>query len=470
MSASPAPEPLSVDLCVIGLGPGGEAAASGAATAGLDVLAVDAHLVGGECPYYGCIPSKMMVRAADALGEAHRVGTLAGDVEVVPSWTPVATRIRDEATTGWDDTIAVRRLQDAGATVLHGTARLVGERAVEVTLPDGSVRAVTARRGVLLNPGTRPATPPVDGLAGTPFWTNRDSVRATAVPPRLVVLGGGPVGVEQAQVFARFGARVTIVQHGERLLPGDEPEASRLLEDVLVGEGLRVLTGRSLEHVAHADGLFSLTLDDGEHLEAEQLLVAAGRTPNLDRVGLERVGLDPSSRTLEVDDRCRVTALGDADPWLWAIGDVTGHGAFTHVSMYQSAVALADVLSADHEPARYHAVPHVTFTDPEVGGVGLTEAAAREGGLSVRTGTTALESSSRGFTHGPGARGVLKLVEDAERGVLVGATAVGPGGGEILGLLALAVHAEVPVATLRTMIYAYPTFHRAVETALADLS
>ncbi|WP_160006978.1 dihydrolipoyl dehydrogenase family protein [Nocardioides sp. AX2bis] len=483
-SSSPDPQHqdvTEVDLVVVGAGPGGEALASGAAAGGLSVVVVDRHLVGGECPYYGCIPSKMMVRAADALAEASRAGTLAGDVAVTPSWTPVATRIRDEATTDWDDDIAVRRLEDAGATVHHGVGRLTGPRAVEVTLPDGSVMAYAARVGVVLNPGTRPAELPVAGLAGTPYWTNREAVQATGVPATLVVVGGGPIGCEMAQVFARFGARVTILQHGPRLLPGDEPEAGEMLADVLASEGLRVMTGADLREVAHADGTFTLTVDTGndtgddtgegtETLHADQLLVAAGRTPNLDDLGLEAVGLDPASRTIEVDERMRATVDGEPVEGLWVVGDVTGKGAFTHVSMYQSGVALRDVLGQDGPAAAYHAVPHTTFTDPEVGGVGMTVRQAKDAGLRVRVGRTATETSSRGFTHGPGARGLITVVEDADRGVLVGATAAGPGGGEVLGLLALAVHAAVPVDTLRTMIYAYPTFHRAIETALGELA
>jgi pyruvate/2-oxoglutarate dehydrogenase complex dihydrolipoamide dehydrogenase (E3) component len=458
-----------VDLVVIGTGPGGEALATGAAKAGLEVVAVDKHLVGGECPYYGCIPTKMMVRASDALAEAHRVGELAGQAIIEPSWEPVARRIDKEATDGWDDTVAVDRLSDAGATVHHGTGRLAGPGRVAVETPDGGTVTYAVRRGVVVNPGTRPAVPPVEGLAGTPYWTNRDVVRATDLPGSLVVLGGGPIGCEIAQVMARFGVRVTVVQHGDRLLPRDEPEASALLERVFTGAGIRVLTGVELTRTSYADGRFTLALDSGEELVADKLLVATGRHPNLDDLGLDSVGLDAGARVLEVDDRLRVRGADTGGTTLWAIGDVTGHGAFTHVSMYQQAVALRDILQQDGPPASYHAVPHVTFTDPEVGGVGLTEQEARDAGLDVRTGTTDLAASSRGFTHGPGGEGVIKVVEDAARGVLVGATVVGPGGGEILGLLAVAVHAQVPVETLRTMIYAYPTFHRAVETALADL-
>lgn len=455
---------LEVDLVVIGTGPGGEALATGAAKAGLKVVAVDKHLVGGECPYYGCIPTKMMVRASDAVAEVRRAATLAGDATIATSWVPVHQRIDEDATTHWDDTIAVDRLKDAGATVHHGVGRLAGPGRVEVTTADGEVITYTTRRGTVLNPGTRPAVPPVEGLADTPYWTNRDAVQVAELPSSLVVVGGGPIGCELAQVFARFGVRVTVVQHGPRLVPANEPEASALLAEVFAHEGIRVLTDAELQRASYADGAFTLTLGSGEELVADKLLLAAGRVPNLDDLGLETVGLDPAARTLEVDDRLRV------QEGVWAIGDVTGKGAFTHVSMYQSAVALRDVLGQEGPAARYHAVPHATFTDPEIGGVGMSEQQARDAGLTVRTGTTLLEQSSRGFTHGPGGHGVIKVVEDADRGVLVGATAMGPAGGEILGFLAVAVHAEVPVDTLRTMIYAYPTFHRAIESALADLS
>jgi pyruvate/2-oxoglutarate dehydrogenase complex dihydrolipoamide dehydrogenase (E3) component len=317
---------------------------------------------------------------------------------------------------------------------------------------------------VVLNSGTRPAQLPIEGLAGTPFWTNREVVQVTERPGSLAVIGGGPIGCELAQVFSRFGTQVTVVQHGDALVPGDEPEAGALLAEVFAHEGIRVLTGTETTAVSYADGSFTLTLDDGSEVVVEKLLVAAGRTPNLDDVGLETVGLDPSARTVEVDEHLRA---GDK---LWAIGDITGKGAYTHMSMYQSAIALRDVLGEDGPGAEYHAVPHVTFTDPEIGGVGLTEKQARDQGITVRVGSTPLEQSSRGFTHGPGATGLVKLVEDADRGVLVGATAVGPYGGEVLGFLAVAVHAGVPVQTLRQMIYAYPTFHRAIETALGELS
>lgn len=453
--------PEKVDLVVVGLGPGGEALATGAAAEGLEVVAIDRHLVGGECPYYACIPTKIMLRAADTLAEAGRAGTLAGDVSVVSSWHPVVERLH-EATSDWDDRAAVERLEGAGVTVLHGTGRLDGSGRVVVELPDsGSSRTFAADRGVVLNPGTRPATPPIEGLEGTPYWTNREAVQAESVPAELIVVGGGPVGCELAQTFSRFGAAVTIVQRGDRLLPNDEPEASAALREVLVAEGARVLTGRATTEVAHADGRFTVTLDDGEQIGGDRLLMAAGRTPNLDDIGLDTVSL--AADDIEVDERMRVQDR------LWIIGDVTGQGAYTHVSMYQSAIALRDILGQEGEPASYDAVPHTTFTDPEVAGVGLTENAARDRGLRVHVGRADVGASSRGFTHGPGAAGLVKLVADADRGVLVGGTVVGPAGGEVLSMITLAIHAEVPVARLRTMIYAYPTFHRAIESALDDL-
>jgi pyruvate/2-oxoglutarate dehydrogenase complex dihydrolipoamide dehydrogenase (E3) component len=442
-----------VDVVVVGLGPGGEHAAIKLAGAGLDVVAVEDRLVGGECPYYGCVPTKMMIAAAHTIGEAHRVSEFSGTAQVQPDWSPVAARVREEATDDWNDAAAVTRLEESGATFVRGRGRLTGPGRVEV-----GDTTYAAARGVVLNVGTEPAAPPIDGLADTPYWTNRDAVRATEVPGSIVVLGGGAIGCEFAQLFARFGANVTVVEATDRLVANDEPEASAVLEKAFAAEGIQVLTGARVESVAHRDGSFALEVA-GQQLVAEKLLVAAGRRNNIADVGLETVGLDPDTPVLDTDERMR------AGEKLWGIGDITGKGAFTHVSMYQAAVAVRDILGEDGPWADYRAVSRVTFTEPEVASVGLTEQRARDEGIEVATASGDL--GARGWL--AKAEGVVKLVADRERGVLVGATVVGPAGGEILSMLVTAVHAEVPISTLRTMHFAYPTFHRAVETVLDEM-
>ncbi|MGE5132255.1 MAG: dihydrolipoyl dehydrogenase family protein [Gemmatimonadota bacterium] len=458
-----------VDVVVIGLGPGGEYAAGTLAEAGLAVAGVESRLVGGECPYWGCVPSKMMIRAADLLAEGRRIPGMAGAAQVTADWAPVARRIREEATDSWDDTVAADRFTGKGGLLVRGHGRITGPGEVTVTpVPAGGGDAgpgqvLRARRGIVIATGTAPAVPPVPGLAGTPFWTNREAIEAAEVPASLVVLGGGPIGAELAQVFARFGSRVTVAEGAGRLLPLEEPEAGDLLARALTADGIGVRTGHAAERVSHGGGGFTLTLADGTELAAGALLVATGRKTDLAGIGVGAVGIDESLRAIPVDDHLR------AAPGVWALGDITGKGAFTHMSMYQARIVVSGILGKDSFRAEYHAVPRVTFTDPEIGAVGLTEAQAREQGLTVRTGLAPVPESARGWIHKAGNDGFIKLVADADRGILVGATSAGPCGGEVLGALALAVHARVPVPRLREMIYAYPTFHRAIETALADL-
>lgn len=447
-----------VDVVVIGLGPGGEEVAGRLADAGLAVVGVEAHLVGGECPYYGCVPSKMMVRASDLLAEARRVQGVAGDAAVTPDFGPVARRIRDQATDNWDDRVAVERFEKRGGRFVRGRGVLDGPGRVRV-----GDRTFAARRGVVVATGTSPAVPPIPGLADVPYWTNRDAVKAERAPVSLVVLGGGAIGVELGQAFARFGSRVTLIEAMDRVLAAEEPEASGVVAGVLRAEGIDVRTGRKAVRVAADGATLVVHTDDGGEVRGERLLVATGRRTNLAGLGLGSVGLDDGARTVPVDARQR------AGEKLWAVGDITGHGLFTHVAVYQARIAVADILGRDGPRADYRALAWVTFTDPEVGRVGMSEAQARAARRSVRTGAAEVRASSRGSIHGPGNAGFIKLVADADRGVLVGATSVGPWGGEVLAMLTLAVHAETPIATLRTMHYAFPTFHRGMLDALAAL-
>lgn len=457
-----------VDVVVIGLGVGGEETANRLAAAGLSVVGIEHRLVGGECPFWGCVPSKIMIRAGNALAEARRVDHLAGRAQVEPDWTTVAKRIREEATAGWTDNAGAERFTSKGGRLVRGTGTLAGPGLVQV-----GNEVYRARVGVVLGTGTTPVIPPVPGLAGTPYWTNREAMELAELPESLVVLGGGAIGVELAQVFARFGVRVSVIEGGARVLAQEEPESSERVAAALRADGVTVHTGARAERVEHDGTGFTVHLAGGEQFHGERLLVATGRRAVLDMLGLETVGLDPTKRFLETDDRMRV-----ADG-IWAVGDLTGHGAFTHIAMYQAGIAIDDILrragggggAADGGGRRadYRALPRVTFTDPEVGAVGLTEQQARDRGLNVRVGFTPLSDSTRGWIHEVGDEGFIKLVADADRGVLVGATSAGPVGGEVLSALVVAVHAEVPVTTLAGMIYAYPTFHRAIETAVRGL-
>jgi pyruvate/2-oxoglutarate dehydrogenase complex dihydrolipoamide dehydrogenase (E3) component len=458
-----------VDVVVIGLGPGGELVAGTLAEAGLVVAGVESRLVGGECPYWGCVPSKMMVRAADLVADAHRAGRLAGPERVKPDWSLVARRIRDEATDGWDDKAAAERFTGQGGILVRGHGQITAPGVVTVTPLPGAGQAsdpivIRARRGIVVSTGTQPAVPPVPGLAGTPFWTNHEAMEAQKLPASLVILGGGAIGAELGQVFARFGCQVTIVEGAGRLIPQEEPEAGEVLGRVFTGEGVTVRTGRQPRQVAYRPGAgFTLMFEGGEELGAEGLLVATGRRVDLAAAGAGVLGIDESLKALPVDASLRV-----ADG-VWALGDITGKGAFTHMSMYQGGIVIDNILGRRAARAEYHAVPRVTFTDPEVGAVGLTEAQAREQGVNVRVGMSPRPASARGWIHGAGEDEFVKLVADADSGLLVGATALGPAGGEVLSALTLAVHARVPVSRFRQMIFAYPTFHDGIESALDAL-
>jgi pyruvate/2-oxoglutarate dehydrogenase complex dihydrolipoamide dehydrogenase (E3) component len=447
-----------VDVVVIGMGPGGEEVAGRLAVAGLSVVGVERELVGGECPYWGCVPSKMMIRGSTLIAETRRADPYAGRSSIEPDLAFVAKRIRDEATDTWDDKVAADRFEGKGGRLVRGSATLAGPGRVVV----GDDTFVAAR-GVVVASGSAPVVPPIEGLADTRYWTNREAISAEQAPASLVVLGGGSIGAELAQMFARYGSAVTIVEGTDRLLPPEEPEAGEVVATALRADGVTLMLGAKAVRVSRDAENVTVDLEDGTSVSGAELLVSVGRHARVAELGVDSVGLDPKARAIEVDERMR------AADRLWAVGDVTGVGAFTHMAMYQAGIAIDDILGRPGPTADYTGLARVTFTDPEVGSVGLTERAAREQGVPVRTGTSQVSSSARGWIHGPGNAGFIKLVADGDRGLLVGATSVGPWGGEVLSMLTLAVHARVPVSTLRTMIYAYPTFHRGVLDALTDL-
>jgi pyruvate/2-oxoglutarate dehydrogenase complex dihydrolipoamide dehydrogenase (E3) component len=447
-----------VDVVVLGLGVGGEEVANTLAENGLNVVGIESNLVGGECPYFGCIPTKMMVRADDMLAEGRRIPGFAGDSVVKPDWKPVARRIRDVATDNWDDRVAVERFEGKGGHFVRGAGRLAG-------LGKVSVNGTTyeASRAIVIATGTSPAVPPIPGLDRVKYWTNRDAVKVEELPESLVILGGGAIGVELSQVFARFGVKVSIIEGMNRVLALEEPEASAVLGAVLQREGIELWLNSRAQSVEQRGDAIAVNVDGGRQVTGEALLVAAGRRANLGDVGLETVGLDPSARLLEPDDHLRV---GDR---LWAIGDVTVSGGFTHMAIYHAGIVIDDILGKPGPGADYRAKPRVTFTDPEVGATGLTEEQAKKMGLNVRTGIQKASVTSRGWIHGPGNDGFIKVVEDADRGVLVGATTMGPRGGDLLGIFELAIKMQIPTDELRHLIYAYPTFYRGSGEAVRKL-
>jgi pyruvate/2-oxoglutarate dehydrogenase complex dihydrolipoamide dehydrogenase (E3) component len=442
---------MECDVVVVGLGPGGEEAAGKLAESGLNVVGVEAELLGGECPYWGCIPSKMMVRAADLLAEGRRIPGNAGTSVVTPDWAPVAKRIR-EATDSWDDKVAVDRFVGKGGHFIRGRARITGPHSVDV-----NGETITAGTALVLATGGKAWVPSM--FDAVPHWTNREAIAAEELPDSLLIVGGGAIGLELGQAMSRFGVAVTVVEMADRILAPEEPEVSELMTEILEREGLVIHAGVTIER-AEPTGPTGCTLHfaDGRSVSADRLLVATGRRSDLAALCVAALGLgfDETARALPVDANMRI------GPGVWGIGDVTGHGAFTHMAMYQARICVADILGHPIAEADYRAVPRVTFTDPEVGSVGMTEAEARKSGGGVSVMQEPIPSSARGWIHK--GEGLVKLVE--QDGVLVGATSMGPMGGEVLAVLTLAVHARVSVNTLKSMIYAYPTFHRAIDSAL----
>ncbi len=444
---------LEVDVVVVGGGPAGEAVAGRCGDRGLATVLVERELVGGECSYWGCVPSKTLLRPGDVLAAARRVP---GAAAAVTGRIDVAAALarRDHMTSSWDDSGAARWLAEHGVRLLRGVGRLAGERRVAV---DGGP-VVTARRAVVLATGSSSVLPPVPGLADVRPWDNRTATAAKEIPARLLVLGGGAVGLELAQAFRRLGsAEVTVVEAGPGLLPREEPFAGEQVLAAFGAEGIAVHVGVLLTGVRREglDGPVHATLSTGEELTVDEVLVAAGRRPRTDDLGLDTVGLVPG-RAVQADDRLR--AVGVPGGWLYAVGDCTGLAPLTHMGKYQARIA-ADVISGldARDRASRDAVTRVTFTDPQVCAVGLTAAEAQERGLAVRILDVATGEVPGSYVLGEGLTGTTRLVVDESAGVLVGATITGSGVQELLHSAAIAVAARVPLSDLAHAVPAFPT-------------
>jgi pyruvate/2-oxoglutarate dehydrogenase complex dihydrolipoamide dehydrogenase (E3) component len=409
-----------------------------------EITLVEERLVGGECSYFACMPTKTMLRATElsaSLGRAPGLEPERPAQEGIWSW-------RDAVTSDWDDAGQLAYLAEWRCRLVRGEGSVVRPGVVEAAgeeLPYDKLVVAT---------GSRPAIPPIDGLESVEYWTNRDATRTHKVPESLAVMGGGPVGAELAQFYARMGSNVTVVEHGERLLGRVHPDAGELLADAFREEGIDVRLGTGVER---AEPGIRLHLSDGSTVEAERLLVATGRRPNVERLGLEQLGVEISRRGVEVDERLRAAEN------VWAIGDVTGVAQFTHVGKYQARVAAADVAKR-HAKADYRAIPAGIFTDPEVAAVGRTE------GDDLVSARLELGRVPRLTTYErPKRPGFIRLFAQRGRRGLAGAVCVGPQAAEWLGQLTLAVRAAVPLETLLDTIQPYPTFSEGVFFALQAL-
>jgi pyruvate/2-oxoglutarate dehydrogenase complex dihydrolipoamide dehydrogenase (E3) component len=436
------------DVVVLGAGPAGEVCAGRLGRAGLDVALVEQHLVGGECSYYACMPSKALLRPAQLLDEVQRVP---GAREAVTGSLDVETalRRRDEVIHDRDDSSQLPWLEQRGVELVRGQGAFEGERRVQVG-PD----VLIARRAVVVATGTGAAMPPIDGLAGSEPWNNRQATTAQTPPSRLLVLGGGAVGVELAQAWATLGSSVALVEAEDRVLAPEEPFASAQVTDGLEASGVEVRLGARAEAASRGEaGQVTLRLAGGDELHGEELLVAVGRKPRTDGIGLETVGAEAGGY-LETDDQLRV---GSSD-WLYAIGDVNGRALLTHMGKYQARIAADAILGKQVEAtAEGRGSPRIVFTEPQVAAVGLTLAKAEENGIDARAVDVETAANAGASFVGRNAPGTSRIVVDEERGVIVGATFVGPEMADLLHAATVAVVGEVPLERLQHAVPSFPT-------------
>lgn len=443
------------DAIVLGMGPGGEVAASRLISAGKKVAVVEKELIGGECAYWACIPSKTLLRPPEVKGEAKRAfGTSTPALELEDLFD-----YRDYMIRNLDDSGQVEGYEGKGATVVKGEGRIAGPGRVEV---DGRVLEAA---NIIVATGSAPNLPSIEGVEDVTVWTNREVTTTREVPGRALIIGGGPNGIEAAQWLSRFGTEVTIVQSPERLMNREDPKVGDLVKDALEEEGVRILTGRKAVKACKDGEAAIVELDDGAEVAADVVVIAAGRKPRIEGIGLESVGVQPDGKALPLDARCRI----EGAPGVWALGDVTGVALFTHVAMYQGRIVADNILGKERR-ADYRGIPRVVFFDPEVAACGLTEEQAREEGIDVAATTLDMTKAiARPWTYEEEPRGTLGLVADRQRRVLVGAWAVAPLAGEWIHQASQAIRAEIPIEKLLDGVAQFPTYSEAYLVALERL-